>query len=223
MKKLKFKDVENYIKSFKYILISKKYKNCMEKLEIECPKKHIFKMSFSSFKKGARCRECYIISRRLTLFYIKQKTKEIAKGYICNALEYKNAMTKIPFICEKNHRFLMSWNHFNRGVRCPKCYKIILCENFIGEKNPNWQGGISSDPYCEIWRDKEYKKSIKQRDNHICKNENCWGTSNNLVIHHIDYNKKNCSPTNLITICYSCNGRANKNRKYWEKYYETKT
>lgn len=42
-----------------------------------------------------------------------------------------------------------------------------------------------------------------------------------LVVHHIDYNKKNCKPYNLITLCNSCNSRANNNRKQHEKFYKS--
>ncbi|KKN66555.1 hypothetical protein LCGC14_0470240 [marine sediment metagenome] len=47
----------------------------------------------------------------------------------------------------------------------------------------------------------------------------CWHINKQLVIHHIDYIKKHCNPWNLITLCRSCNGRANKNRKWHTSYY----
>ena len=40
-----------------------------------------------------------------------------------------------------------------------------------------------------------------------------------LHIHHIDYNKQNCSHKNLITTCNQCNTRANFNRSYWQEFY----
>ena len=89
-----------------------------------------------------------------------------------------------------------------------------------GPLNPNWKGGISCEPYCDVWADKEYKESILERDNHRCQNPDCWGTSERLSVHHIDYNKKNCRPENLITLCNSCNSRANKNRECWQKLYK---
>jgi len=50
-------------------------------------------------------------------------------------------------------------------------------------------------------------------------NINCWNNSKRLCIHHIDYDKNNCNPNNLITLCFSCNSRANKNRDKWKKIY----
>ncbi len=89
-----------------------------------------------------------------------------------------------------------------------------------GPNHPQWKGGISAEPYCDIWLDQDYKQSIKDRDNNQCQNPDCWGTSNKLCGHHIDYNKKNCHPWNIITICQSCNTRANHNRKYWQEFYQ---
>jgi len=43
-----------------------------------------------------------------------------------------------------------------------------------------------------------------------------------LTVHHIDYNKQNCSKKNLITTCNSCNIQANYNRNYWKEVYTYK-
>jgi hypothetical protein len=87
-------------------------------------------------------------------------------------------------------------------------------------KHPNWRGGISAEPYCDAWLDRDYKDSIKERDGSCCMNSGCFGRCDYLQIHHIDYDKKNCHPWNLITLCASCNGRANKDRKHWAKFYQ---
>jgi len=87
------------------------------------------------------------------------------------------------------------------------------------ENNPNWKGGIACEPYCEIWTDQEFKESIKQRDGYKCLNPECNKTCDRLSIHHIDYVKKNCHPSNLITICVSCNAKANKDREWHEAWY----
>lgn len=41
-----------------------------------------------------------------------------------------------------------------------------------------------------------------------------------LVIHHIDYDKKNSKESNLITLCNFCNISVNRNRKEWTKYFQ---
>jgi len=85
--------------------------------------------------------------------------------------------------------------------------------------HPRWKGGSSKEEYCHVWGDKEFKEDIKERDNYKCQNPDCWDKNCDLVIHHIDYDKKNCHPDNLITLCRSCNARANADKKFWTKLY----
>jgi len=85
-------------------------------------------------------------------------------------------------------------------------------------KNSQWRGGISCEPYCIIWT-KQYKNEIKERDENKCWNPLCRNNSKGFGPHHIDYIKKNCHPMNLITLCKSCNSRANFNRTQWKIYY----
>jgi hypothetical protein len=47
----------------------------------------------------------------------------------------------------------------------------------------------------------------------------CYKTSKRLCIMHIDNNKQNCHPNNLITGCISCNSRAQSNREWWTNFY----
>ena len=91
-----------------------------------------------------------------------------------------------------------------------------------GENHHNWRGGISFEPYCPIWACKEFKEYIKERDGYKCQNPDCWGTADHLplAIMHIDNDKMNCHPDNLITGCISCNSRANKDRKWHTLWYK---
>jgi hypothetical protein len=90
----------------------------------------------------------------------------------------------------------------------------------FGNNNPAWQGGISYEPYSLKWT-KEIKKKIKERDKYNC--QNCHKSyllkDKELYIHHIDYDKKNCSLENLISLCLSCHGKTNHNREHWQKYF----
>ena len=73
--------------------------------------------------------------------------------------------------------------------------------------------------YCDEWVDKKFKQMLIDRDKNKCQNLDCWRTNKYLVLHHVDYNKSNCHPDNLITLCNSCNSRANGNRDYHSKFY----
>ena len=93
----------------------------------------------------------------------------------------------------------------------------------LGEKNNNWQGGITLEPY-PITFDNQLKDKIRARDNFIC--QKCGvpelECDKRLAIHHIDYDKKNCEDDNLISLCNSCNPKVNANREYWTNYFQQK-
>ena len=87
-----------------------------------------------------------------------------------------------------------------------------------GKNHPQWQNGISFEPYSPEFN-KPLKQFIKDRDFNVCQTPNCMNTEN-LHVHHIDYNKKNSNPENLITLCNSCHTKTNHNRDYWTNYYQ---
>ena len=89
---------------------------------------------------------------------------------------------------------------------------------YLGELSPVWNNGSSFEEYG-IEFNKELKQSILERDNHICQDPNCSLENHKLAVHHIDYNKKNNNPENLITLCNSCHSKSNFNRQYWTDYY----
>lgn len=108
-------------------------------------------------------------------------------------------------------------NHIKKiSISNKKVDRSSMC----GSGNPMWKGGVTYEPYCEQWRDRDYKESIKERDDYKCLNPECNKISNILNIHHIDYNKKNCHPFNLITLCVSCNAKANKDRWWHISWYK---
>lgn len=84
------------------------------------------------------------------------------------------------------------------------------------EKSSNWHGGLSFEPYTTDWR-KSLKRSIRERDHYTCQICGALQSEVAFPVHHIDYNKKNCSPSNLITLCKKCHGKTNINRQYWAK------
>ena len=59
-----------------------------------------------------------------------------------------------------------------------------------------------------------------KRDNYTC--QICRIPENGIKLHphHIDYNKKNNDPSNLISLCRSCHAKTNFNRNWWTKYFQ---
>lgn len=93
--------------------------------------------------------------------------------------------------------------------------------NMQGENHPAWQGGTSYLPYPFEFNE-TLKESIRERDGNVC--QCCSKTEQEngkkLTVHHIDYNKENCHPSNLITLCNSCNTKVNCNREHWQAVFE---
>lgn len=89
----------------------------------------------------------------------------------------------------------------------------------VGSKNGRWLGGKSFEPYG-IEFNRRLRKEIRKRDDFTC--QKCGKTEKELncrlAVHHIDYNKKNNNPNNLISLCSSCHSITNTKRGYWEKY-----
>jgi hypothetical protein len=92
-------------------------------------------------------------------------------------------------------------------------------EKLKGENSYLWRGGISCEPYTVDWT-KTLKRSIRERDGYtcqICGTEQC---DEAFSVHHIDYDKKNCDPKNLVTLCRRCHTKTNYKRNYWLNFFK---
>jgi len=107
------------------------------------------------------------------------------------------------------------------GRKQSKRQRETMRAYWTGREGPlamGWQGGGSLEPYPDSFN-KKFKQKIKDRDNNKC--VTCEST-NRLSVHHIDYDKKNTTYENCITVCTSHNSRANRNREHWESFYKNK-
>jgi len=100
-----------------------------------------------------------------------------------------------------------------------KCLKGIS-----GPKSHAWKGGKSFEPYGLEFNQK-LKEQIRQRDQYRC--QECFRHQNELKrrldVHHIDYNKQNNKPENLIALCQSCHLQTGYDRNDWTDYFQNKT
>ncbi len=124
-KRLTYEYVKKQIESFSgYKLLSKEYVNNKTKLSIECPKNHIFQMKWNDFQMGKRCKKCSTkknaSSKKYSIQYIKDFIER--QGFELLTTNYKNNKSKLTLKCSSNHVIKLSFNDFQQGRRCKKCY-----------------------------------------------------------------------------------------------------
>ena len=116
----------------------------------------------------------------------------------------------------------------NKGKKKPPrskehCKKISELRK--GKNCHWWVDGRSKEnnPYPEDWVE-HLKESIRIRDDYVCQEcgihqRELRERRRRLDVHHIDYNKDNCDPRNLISLCQYCHIKTNNNREYWVEYF----
>lgn len=132
--KLLHENVFNYYAKENYVMMSI-YKTCMTKDDLICPEGHSFQISLNNFKKGNRCRECYLINRKFSKLhseeYIYNKYKEYDYTLIS---KYINSKYKDKLICPNKHTCEISYSNFKKGHRCRECF----FENNTGDNHHNF-------------------------------------------------------------------------------------
>ena len=98
-----------------------------------------------------------------------------------------------------------------------------------GKNHPNFNNYSSFEPYGLEFNN-QLREQIRIRDQFRC--QQCFRHQNELYdkkgkkyklhIHHIDYNKKNNNPENLISLCRNCHTQTNFKREDWEHYFQNK-
>lgn len=132
--------------------------------------------------------------------YTFKKGNSISKG-IVRSEEYKNKMSLVKKGYKHTDEAKEKMSNSKKGT-------LLL------DKNPNWQGGKSFEPYNIDWTN-SLRRSIRERDNYLCRICKNKGS----CVHHIDYNKKNCNTDNLITLCRKCHVKTNFKRDFWITYF----
>jgi len=165
--------------------------------------------------------------KKIKCFFCKlkflKKAKTIRKTNFCSITcrkKYFHSRNKIVvcYFCDKEFsrqklQLTISKRHF-----CSQfCYGRYRAKKFIKNKNFNWKGGIARLPYPYEFN-KELKMKIKERDKLRC--QICDVPESELIfalhVHHIDYDKKNINPKNLVSLCKICHLKTNFDREFWK-------
>lgn len=177
------------------------------------------------------------------IFTQKSYKKKIYCSYVCAIIAQKNRVKKVCLSCKQEFEVplyrkesskycskechnkskigFIPWNKGKIGYQShTEQHKAKLRKTLLASGNPNWKGGLSFYPY-NINFNRQLKVTIRHRDGYKCQKCGCPEIENRakLTCHHIDYDKQNCEPFNLISLCKRCNGEVNSNRPHWTEYF----
>ena len=163
-----------------------------------------------------------------------QKTAVTKTCAICGSIyEVKTYRANISRFCSRE-----CWSHRRKPFYkvCKTCGKVFdtidhrakfcsrdcLLSWKTVDTSPLWKGGNSlkrerAQASGELTK---WRKSVYNRDNYTCQICKEPQGDKALDVHHIDYNKKNCNPENLIALCMSCHRKTNYNRYFWKSYLQ---
>lgn len=95
-----------------------------------------------------------------------------------------------------------------------------------GDKAPNWQGGLSFEPYCVLFNN-EFRERVRNffgRKCIECGKLEVENDGKRLSVHHVNFDKESCCNNNtplFACLCTSCHMKTNHNREYYEERYTT--
>ncbi len=142
-----------------------------------------------------------------------------AEHFYCSSA-CRNGARSRSCVCEHcGKEFTIPFNRFERtgGKYCSRrCNMAIRSVLWAGANNPNWRGGAALYP-PEF--DEDLRDTIRERDGWVCRL--CEQTpQRTLHVHHINYDKKDNSPENLIALCHGCHAKTNGRREYWISVFQ---
>lgn len=163
-----------------------------------------------NWKGGKIKRNCLICNKIFykTLFFIKKgQGKYCSLACMHNSQKRENnhfwkggRLKRECIVCHKIFYIYPSRLKYSSGIYCScRCRGSEMC----GNKNIKWLGGRAQEPYSIDWKE-TLRRSIRERDRYTCQICNKQQDKIALDVHHIDRNKLNSNPNNLITLCRKC-------------------
>lgn len=119
IKENKYNIIKDLFKMEGYQLLSNVYKDNNQKLDFICPKGHKHSMRWGDWQQGYRCGQCFGTEGKITYDIVKQSF--IKEDYQLLSTDYKNAKSKLRFLCPKGHKHQVTWDKWKQGHRCGKC------------------------------------------------------------------------------------------------------
>lgn len=229
--KLEFEYVKKYFEDNGCILLSSSYEGCATKLDYICNCGQKASMRWSSFYDGERCWVCKTERAAAKCRNSWEKVKKAfdTKNFILLSTpdEYKNAQSKLKYICNKGHLSNATYSNISRGWGCREC-KI---EGSRGKGSSQYRHDLSDEDRKNGKRNNINEGSWR---NQVYKNNNfqcvICGTHENLRAHHLNswnlFPNERLNVDNGITLCHAHHmdfhreyGRGNNTRSQFLEWY----
>ena len=157
-------------------------------------------------------------TKRLT--YEKVHSYISLHGYSLLSDAYVNSTTKMSIKCNKGHSYVVKFNLFQQGRRCPTCKAVATSIRMSGHGNPQYGMVENLSPRWNIERTSvernterkthsytQFRNQVFERDKYSC--VKCGdNTGGNLVVHHLfnhkDYPEVRVDRRNGVTLCGGC-------------------
>jgi hypothetical protein len=132
MTKLNLEIVSRTFEKYGCKLLEATYINSRIPMKYQCICGNISKINFSNFRRGGRCRKCFIKKEKLSLEFIQNYFKDNN----CELLEteYDKCTKPMKYKCICGNIAMISWSNFKKGRRCKECKRSKLS----GENNSRW-------------------------------------------------------------------------------------
>lgn len=149
----------------------------------------------------------------------RRKMSEAHKGRKREEPGYWLGKKRSPETRRKISNSLMG-NQRTLGKKLSEAHKRKLSKANRGARSYLWRGGTSFEPYGLDFT-RVLKRAIRERDEFTCQLCGLSEDGRALSCHHIDYDKTNNEPDNLISLCNSggCHTKTNHNRAFYTKLF----
>ena len=146
--------------------------------------------------------------------------REIAEEDLEEAIkEYEFEKEIDDFTKENKNEFEFYIQHRKEIEKEPH-KKIIFYGKFLIKDAEEFQEKLLEElkGYPEEFFDEALRELVLEEQNYECLLCGCDLGFTYPHLHHVDYDKKNCSKDNLVFLCPRCHGKTNSNRDFWKIY-----
>lgn len=176
---LSYLNVYNCIQKEGCELLSSKYKNNLQKLEIKYPCGHINNISFANFtRRKISCRKCF----KEKYYKFRYGLDDIVEILEFNGLtflgfdgEYEHGNSKLIYQCSLGHITKRDVKYVIKFPTCKKC-------SYHNPTTHNWNGGFEKLAHLIRSRMEKWSKECLEFYNYTCV---ISGKTDNIDVHHL--------------------------------------